>query len=237
MPKVAFTESYTSIWRGSDCLNLIDGLSSNKVSELKKGQIVQTAILNNHAKIIDFVIVINFGEFLAVVGYLPNYQSMISYVTPKILQSDVRISDVTHLNDTVIIFDEDFELKKGQFISQNGITYAKLYDDFTLSISPKGKDLTINSTGDIFLEWRVKNVIPWYGYEIQSGLNPYASGLNQYVHESKGCFAGQEILTRMRTRNKGIKYLVKIKNSSIDGQKITTKGNESSLVISKSVTK
>ena len=36
MPKVAFLDSYTSIWRGKDCLSLIDGLSCNKVSDLEK---------------------------------------------------------------------------------------------------------------------------------------------------------------------------------------------------------
>ena len=57
MPKVAFLDSYTSIWRGKDCLSLIDGLSCNKVSDLEKGGVIQTAIINNHAKIIDFVTV------------------------------------------------------------------------------------------------------------------------------------------------------------------------------------
>ena len=232
MPKVAFLDSYTSIWRGKDCLSLIDGLSCNKVSDLEKGGVIQTAIINNHAKIIDFVTVINFGEFIAVVGYLPNYQSMLNYVTPKILQSDVSISDVSHLNNNLIMFDENSEIENGKFSSQDSITYAKLSDDLTLIISPKNKVLSEDSTLDEFHQWRVEMVIPWYDYEIRSGLTPYASGLNRFVHESKGCFAGQEILTRMRTRNKGIKNLMKVKNSSNDDKNITTRGKLNSLTIS-----
>tara|TARA_Y100000766_G_scaffold117941_1_gene101340 strand:+ start:1471 stop:2169 length:699 start_codon:yes stop_codon:yes gene_type:complete len=231
MPKVAFSESYTSIWRGVDCLKLIDGLSCNKVIGLEKGHVIQTAIMNNRAKIIDFVTVINFGEFLALVGFMPNYEEMINFVTPKILQSDVSISDVSHLNDVMIIYDEELTIETGRFLAEDNITYAKIYPDLTIAISAKSNSLEIDSTEKAFHEWRINRVIPWYNYEIRKNVTPYASGLNEFVHESKGCFAGQEILTRMRTRNKGIKNLIKIENNSIEDKKITTRGSENSLAI------
>jgi len=231
MPKVAFSESYTSIWRGADCLKLIDGLSCNKVIGLEKGHVIQTAIMNNRAKIIDFVTVINFGEFLALVGFMPNYEEMINFVTPKILQSDVSISDVSHLNDVMIIYDEELTIETGRFLAEDNITYAKIYPDLTIAISAKSNSLDVDSTEKEFHEWRINRVIPWYNYEIRKNVTPYASGLNEFVHESKGCFAGQEILTRMRTRNKGIKNLIKIENNSIEDKKITTRGSENSLAI------
>tara|TARA_Y100000768_G_scaffold90662_1_gene65313 strand:+ start:1663 stop:2361 length:699 start_codon:yes stop_codon:yes gene_type:complete len=231
MPKVAFSESYTSIWRGVDCLKLIDGLSCNKVIGLEKGHVIQTAIMNNRAKIIDFVTVINFGEFLALVGFMPNYEEMINFVTPKILQSDVSISDVSHLNDVMIIYDEELTIETGRFLAEDNITYAKIYPDLTIAISAKSNSLDVDSTEKEFHEWRINRVIPWYNYEIRKNVTPYASGLNEFVHESKGCFAGQEILTRMRTRNKGIKNLIKIENNSIEDKKITTRGSENSLAI------
>ena len=231
MPKVAFSESYTSIWRGADCLKLIDGLSCNKVIGLEKGHVIQTAIMNNRAKIIDFVTVINFGEFLALVGFMPNYEEMINFITPKILQSDVSISDVSHLNDVMIIYDEELTIETGRFLAEDNITYAKIYPDLTIAISAKSNSLDVDSTEKEFHEWRINRVIPWYNYEIRKNVTPYASGLNEFVHESKGCFAGQEILTRMRTRNKGIKNLIKIENNSIEDKKITTRGSENSLAI------
>ena len=231
MPKVAFSESYTSIWRGVDCLKLIDGLSCNKVIGLEKGHVIQTAIMNNRAKIIDFVTVINFGEFLALVGFMPNYEEMINFITPKILQSDVSISDVSHLNDVMIIYDEELTIETGRFLAEDNITYAKIYPDLTIAISAKSNSLDVDSTEKEFHEWRINRVIPWYNYEIRKNVTPYASGLNEFVHESKGCFAGQEILTRMRTRNKGIKNLIKIENNSIEDKKITTRGSENSLAI------
>ena len=231
MPKVAFENSYTSIWRGVDCLKLIDGLSCNKVIGLEKGHAIQTAIINNHAKIIDFITVINFGDFLAIIGFLPNYDALIDYVTPKILQSDVSISNVSHLNDVIVIFDENSEIEKGKFISENGVTEIKIYERMTLCISSKGGSLEIDSSEIDFNKWRIDNTIPWYDYEIRNNLTPYSSGLNNFVHESKGCFAGQEILTRMRTRERGIKKLMKVDNTSIDAKKITTKGEKFSLAI------
>ena len=76
-------------------------------------------------------------------------------------------------------------------------------------------------------------MIPWYGYEISGKVNPYQCGLNNQVHENKGCYTGQEILTRMRTRGKAILYLKKIPNSMIKDEKISSYGSEMSLFLSR----
>ena len=51
--------------------------------------------------------------------------------------------------------------------------------------------------------------------------------------ENKGCFSGQEILTRMRTREKGMYQLTSQSNDSIDLSKVSTKGSEKSLILQK----
>ena len=58
MPEVAFSESYVTLWRGKDCLAFIDGLSSNLVLGLSPNKVIQSAILDKNAKIIDFVTII-----------------------------------------------------------------------------------------------------------------------------------------------------------------------------------
>ena len=61
MPKVAFSDSYITIWRGKDCQSFLDGISSNLVANLKQKQVIQSAILDKNAKIIDFVTIMNLG--------------------------------------------------------------------------------------------------------------------------------------------------------------------------------
>jgi folate-binding protein YgfZ len=85
-----------------------------------------------------------------------------------------------------------------------------------------------------FKQWRIDNLIPWHGHEISSNKNPYQCGLQSYVHDNKGCYTGQEILTRMRSRNKGIYELKQVNNSEVDQKHITTKGDYLSLALLRS---
>ena len=231
MPKVAFSDCYVTIWRGEDCLSFLDGLSSNQIVNLKKNQVIQSSILDKNAKIIDFVTILHLGGFLAIVGHESNFQSMLDFVTPKILQSDVSITDISKLNDVAIIFDEENSIPMATCQTIDDVTYARIRRDMIYCIAGKKVNFGGDNMGDDFHEWRITNLIPWYEYEINSKSIPYSCGLNQYVHDSKGCYTGQEILTRMRTRNRGIKILKSIPNSKLDKEKVTTKGREKSLVI------
>lgn len=231
MPKAAFSNCYVTIWRGGDCLTFLDGLSSNQIVNLKENQVIQSSILDKNAKIIDFVTILHLGGFLAIVGHENNFQTMLDFVTPKILQSDVSITDITKLNDVAIIFDEDNSIPIATCQTIDEVTYARIRPNLTYCIAGKKVNFGGDKMGDDFHEWRITNLIPWYEYEINSKSIPYSCGLNQYVHDSKGCFTGQEILTRMRTRNRGIKILKCIMNSDVTKEKVTTKGLEKSLVI------
>ena len=231
MPEVAFSESYVTLWRGKDCLAFIDGLSSNLVLGLSPNKVIQSAILDKNAKIIDFVTIINLGEFLAVVGYMPNFEALLNFVTPKILQSDVVISDISNLNDVIIHYDDNSGGEIGSCETSDGETKARVSEKITFCIVSKNMKIDCKEMDQDFHEWRIKNLIPWYGYEILFGKIPYVCGLENYVHVSKGCYTGQEILTRMRTRSRGMKKLISISNSDFANHKITTKGKTNSLTI------
>ena len=71
-------------------------------------------------------------------------------------------------------------------------------------------------------------MIPYQGHEITSDVHPFNCGLEHLVHESKGCYIGQEILTRMRSRGKMGKQLVQV---AIDAEDATSVGTEKALAI------
>ena len=83
-------------------------------------------------------------------------------------------------------------------------------------------------TYDQFTEYRTENIIPYQGHEITSDMHPFNCGLEDLVHESKGCYIGQEILTRMRSRGKMGKQLVQV---PIDAEDATSIGTENALAI------
>ena len=83
-----------------------------------------------------------------------------------------------------------------------------------------------------FVDWYTyENLIPLQGKEITQNIHPLACGLGDLVHESKGCYIGQEILARMRSRGRQGKQLMRISNPVIDA---TTIGKTHSLAIRRS---
>ena len=48
---------------------------------------------------------------------------------------------------------------------------------------------------------QTQHLIPYQDrHEITSDVHPFNCGLEHLVHEAKGCYIGQEILTRMKSR-------------------------------------
>ena len=55
---------------------------------------------------------------------------------------------------------------------------------------------------------RIQNRVPIYGKELTEDYNPHDAGLIDYVSFSKGCYIGQEVITRLNTYDKVKKQLV-----------------------------
>ena len=83
-------------------------------------------------------------------------------------------------------------------------------------------------TFDQFTDYRSKNIIPYQEHEITAEVHPFNCGLEHLVHESKGCYIGQEVLTRMRSRGKMGKQLLQV---PIDAEDATSVGTEFALAI------
>ena len=82
-------------------------------------------------------------------------------------------------------------------------------------------------TFDEFTEYRTENIIPYQEHEITTDVHPFNCGLEHLVHAAKGCYIGQEVLTRMRSRGKMGKQLVQV---PIDAEDATSVGTKLSLI-------
>ena len=232
VPRLAFDEAKALIFTGRDVEKFIDGLSTNKV-EFSKNQVIDTLVLNNKAKILGQMHLFELNQMVISVTVADDFEQLLKYLKSKILAQDVAINDVTNLNFIDIIYDEGninkqvTKQKDTTIIGINGMYNIELY-----SVKLSRKDCDGDSGS--FTNWRVDNLIPWYNHEISNSVNPYQCGLGYQVHENKGCYTGQEILTRMRTRNKGIYQLISRENSPNETSKPTTQGSEKSLYLEKS---
>jgi folate-binding protein YgfZ len=155
---------------------------------------------------------------------------LLKHVTPRILDQEVTIVDVTSRNQFCIEFGIN-NANVGKFESLDGVTHGYIDEKYSLLIA--SLDVESDHTDDLtaFHEWRIENQIPWNGFEITGKNHPLAAGLNQLVHPGKGCYIGQEVLARMISRGRQGKKLTRVENGSIDDKYVTTLGQNYSLAI------
>ena len=207
-------DSYVLIIKGRDRLSFIDGLSTNKV----EGD-CSTVFTTTAAKIIDLVDVIDMGDFVAIVGHQPYKENLIQHISKRVLNQDISIADIS-ANNSVYLSTEDIDVV-------DKITKRKSWRGWLL-VAPNSESLEADMTDEDFTEYRVANMIPHQGHEITPNVHPLACGLGDLVHEAKGCYIGQEILARMRSRGRQGKELVRLANP-VEGA--TTIGVNHSLAI------
>ena len=207
-------DAYVLIIRGKDRFSFIDGLSTNKI----EGD-CSTVFTTTTAKVVDLADVIDMGEFLAIVGHGPYKNNLIEHISKRILGQQVSIGDASS-NNSVYLSTSDVVVK-------DSVTKRSTWRGWLL-VAPNTELIDSNMDEDDFNEYRVQNMIPHQGCEITSSVHPLACGLGHLVHEAKGCYIGQEILARMRSRGRQGKKLVCLPNP-VEGA--TTVGNTHSLAI------
>lgn len=207
-------DAYVLILAGQDRYSFLDGLSTNKVD-----QSCSTVLTTTNAKIIDVIDVIEVGENLAVVGYGPYKDEVLNHLQPRILQQNVTIRDISSINNVY--------LSTEQYEQADGLTIARSYLGWIIVTSTKNQ-LPATISESEFTDYRIQHMIPYQGHEITSEVHPFNCGLEHLVHEAKGCYIGQEILTRMKSRGRMGKQLVRVSKDSDDA---TSVGSEYSLAI------
>jgi len=207
-------DSYVLLLSGNDCLTFVDGLSTNKVTGT-----CTTVFTDQNARIIDMVDVITVGQNIALVGHAGYKDILLSHLISKILQQDVTLRDITPNNKVY--------LSTEQWTEREGMTVVQTFRGW-LIVASHAFPLESTMTLEEFNDYRIENMIPHQGYEITPNVHPFNCGLEHLVHEAKGCYIGQEILTRMRSRGRQGKELVRLPNPVVGA---TTIGANHSLAI------
>lgn len=93
----------------------------------------------------------------------------------------------------------------------NVICQSNVAIDIRQSLFEAGKDFHLMAVGfqaEDFL--RITLGIPIYGFELDDKVDPLTAGLLGYVNFEKGCYVGQEVVTRLNTYQKIKKKLMMI---------------------------
>ena len=168
---------------------------------------------------VDVCEVIPVGSNVALVGFRPHKDQLVNHLSERILGQPITINDISKLNDVF--------LGRKDCPHPNSATVHESHFG-TMYIVPVREDWQATWTMDDWNEHRIEHLLPFHGYEITNTVHPLACGLGDLVHPQKGCYVGQEVLTRMRSRGKFGRRLTRVPNPD---DRATTVGKKESLVL------
>ena len=215
--------------RGRDAVAFIDGLSTNHVPATP-GSALRTVFTDRAAKVIAVATVMVREEGVVLLIQRERWQTLLEHLTPRMLGQEVSLLDLSNRNHVVYQTMPDGPIE-GTWSTDDGITRARIHNALSILVISGQTSATYAQNNEAWTAWRVANRWPEEGFEITPKRHPYACGLESLVHENKGCYLGQEVLTRMRSRGRTGWVLVQGASDELPQERITTSHNGVSLAI------
>ena len=215
--------------RGLDAVSFIDGLSTNHIPNTP-GSALRTVFTDRAAKVIAVATVMVREEGVVLLVHLEQWHALLDHLTPRQLGQDVAMLDYSDRNHVVYLTGSHGS-PAGTWHTEEGVTKARVHHDLSILVVAASSNAAHAQDHDAWTAWRVANRWPEVGFEITSEHHPYACGLESLVHENKGCYLGQEVLTRMRSRGKTGWVLIEGSTEDIPDNRITTSHEGRSLAI------
>jgi folate-binding protein YgfZ len=238
---------------GEDRLRLLHAMCTNDVQELAPGAALYAFFLNDKARILADAFVYNLGETLFLDTEPETRIKLSEHLDRYIIADDVTLGDASE-STAAIGLEGPGSL---EVAGQTGIPVAEKFalerygDGFTARVSSTGAEGlriflptsqrnelidrlqsagAIPATADDARIVRLEHGIPRYGEEISERYLVQETQVNYAIHPNKGCYLGQEIVERVRSRGQVHRLLTPIRIASQTpppaGTKLTSKGAE-----------
>ena len=217
--------------RGNDALDLLNRLSTNKLEELPQGGGTRTVLTSNKGRIIDWLLVTARSDHLLYLTSPQQRQRVLEWFDFYTFAEESVLKDVTDATAMVGIHGPraaDVLAQAGWDISgleRYGSTEASPANVPAVVVRTDaagvpGYDLMVDAAqaeaawsalteagalpvgDDAFEMVRVEQGVPQYGRELSEEHNPLEARLKGFVSFSKGCYVGQEVVTRLNTYKK-----------------------------------
>ena len=223
---------------GEDALELLDRLSTNELSTLETGTGRPTVLTSNKGRIVDLLFVLRLDDHLTVLTAPETRQKVTEWIDFFTFTEDVTVQDATPETVMLGLTGPDALAKlaglAGTSVSAidrhgsaqltlSGVDATVVRTDF---LAQPGYDVIAPATDRAGL-WstlvdagltpvgaaaeravRIERGVPAYGSEMSEEFNPLEAGLIDLVSFTKGCYVGQEVVTRLNTYEKVQKSLV-----------------------------
>jgi folate-binding protein YgfZ len=204
---------------GEDSLRFLQGLLTADVGELTPGRATPAALLTVKGKIVSEVWVLAVAEdepWLVLPAELGD--AVVAKLDSHIIMDDVELEPLTE-HGCAIVWDPNRPLHAADIQPRDGIHVFEAVHPLTgvLLVGPRsalaqlsGDDVGARATADEFTAARVAQAAPAWGHEIAEDRFPPEVGFVGSVSYDKGCYLGQEPLSRIHNRGQVNRVMVRV---------------------------
>ena len=214
--------------KGDDFIDLFNRLSTNNIPN-QNNLITDSIFTNENGKFIDIVSLWNSNKYTLMISHAQNHENLLNWIDKFTFEEDISIS--SPLKKKIISIysaNKNKDLNIFGEINKNEIINKKLEDiEITLSLTSFFNDHKVinlildddsKSIESIesymksqnifqmkeseFNSFRIKNMIPICGREVNNLYNPLEIGISHMIDFDKGCYIGQEVIARLDTYDK-----------------------------------
>jgi folate-binding protein YgfZ len=245
---------------GYEALDLLERLTTNNLKDLKVNQAARTLFTSDKGRVIDSLfVIVNSEDNLTLISEAPQASTIINEIDRYTIIEETSLQDISKLNSHYTIYGENAD----QFIenvvqdSDGDILKTKISDGLIKIINDQSKNVpwyevisdSVNER-DLYSyvvsigcqtvdalhlnSFCVDNLIPTYDREFGPHTNPLESGLGNLVDFDKGCYLGQEVISRIFNYGKLQRKLVLLESEgSVNvSDKLTVDGKQVGIVTS-----
>lgn len=198
---------------GEDRARLLHAMTTNHVQGLKPGEGLYAFFLNAQGRIQADVVILCFHDHLLLDTEPETRAGVIEHLDRYIIADDVTLEDVTESTFCVAL--EGTAVDSAPFshsttdgiaaanVSATGAPALRFYGplesktDLIARLTADGATLATPEEAETA---RIRNFVPRFGADITATTLPQESQMMHAVHFQKGCYLGQEIVERVRSR-------------------------------------
>ncbi len=212
---------------GAESADLLNRLSTNRISGKQTGDVVQTLLTSEKGRIIDAVFAIHQSGGLLLIVSPGHTQIVLDWLQKYTIMEEIVYADLSSEYSVIEAFgfdEEEYTIQTphlamerefgGQTVTAfrhsciwgAGEVYIvrEEYKDRLLTMAEERQLPSIDrvySEAEFHL-WRIRNGYPLPGYELSELVNPLESGASALVDFEKGCYIGQEVIARLDSYDK-----------------------------------
>lgn len=216
---------------GEDRARLLHALTTNHIQQLKPGESVYAFFLTAQGRILADAYVVCFEDKLLLDVEPRVREALYKHIDHYIIADDVTLEDAT---EGTFEFGVEGPLASAVVEGLRAVQVGsgfRIYGEKAAEADVRERLVKAGAVAATEAEARtvrIEHGVPGYGEDISSMTLPQETGVANALHFSKGCYLGQEIVERIRSRGHVNKQLTALRVEATEpveaGTKVTAAG-------------